>query len=124
MKNLYKQMLTTAANIGFPMIGKWTAAKILFVVYKYGGAREEFTYCPKFLDEISYIQKMYGISGTEIPDAEIVAYIRQLEDEVTEYEKGMGNCLASEEIPQWANDLCKERYGFSLTNVSSNEINK
>jgi hypothetical protein len=105
-------MLTTAANIGFPMIGKWTAAKILFVVYKYGGAREEFTYCPKFLDEISYIQKMYGISGTEIPDAEIVAYIQQLEAENTD------------EIPQWANDLCKERYGFSLTNVSSNEINK
>lgn len=104
-------MLTTAANIGFPMIGKWTAAKILFVVYKYGGAREEFTYCPKFVAEMEYIKSTYHIDGGETPDAEIAAYIQQLEAENTD------------EIPQWANDLCKERYGFSL-NVSSNEINK
>ena len=108
----YKRMLVSAAAVGFPLIGRWTAAKILFVVYKYGGAREEFTFNPKFLDEMRYIQQMYGVDGGEVPDEEVAAYIQLLEEENTE------------EIPQWANDLCKERYGFSLTNVQSNEINK
>ena len=112
MKELYNQMLITAAAVGLPMIGRWTAAKVLFIVYKYGGQREEFTYCPKFLNEIKYIQQMYGIDGAEIPDAEIADYIQLLEEE------------NSDEIPQWANDLCKERYGFSLTNVQQNVINK
>lgn len=108
----YKKMLTTANNIGLPIIGRKTAAMILFIIYKYGGAKEVFTYSPKFIAEIDYIKSTYHIDGGETPDAEIAAYIQQLEAENTD------------EIPQWANDLCKERYGFSLTNVSSNEINK
>jgi hypothetical protein len=105
-------MLTTAANIGFPMIGKWTAAKILFVVYKYGGAREEFTYSPKFVAEIDYIKKIYNVDGGEIPDSELAEYLRRLDSENTD------------EIPQWANDLCEERYGFTLTNVQNNATNR
>lgn len=108
----YKKMLKTALSADISIIGRWKAAQILYVVYKWGGAREEFTYSPKFLAEMDYIQQRYGINGAMSPDAEIAAYIQQLEAENTD------------EIPQWANDLCKERYGFSLTNVSSNEINK
>lgn len=109
----YKAMLSTGAAAGLPMIGKYKAAQILWVVYAYGGAREEFTYSPKFLAEMEYIQKVYGIDGGETPNAEVAAYLQMLKEDNSE-----------DVIPQWANDLCKERWGFTLTNVSKNEINK
>lgn len=121
----YKKMLDTALAVGLPIIGKWTAARICFITYYWGGSREEFTYSPKLHAELEHIQKKYGIEGTSCPDVEIIDYIKQLEAEQLEYEKQFNDSyLAADKIPQWANDLCKERYGFSLTNVSSSKINK
>lgn len=113
----YKKMLDTALAVGLPIIGKWTAARICFITYYWGGSREEFTYSPKLHAELQYIQKKYGIEGTSCPDVEIVDYIKQLEAEQLEYENQFDDSyLAADKVPQWANDLCKERYGFKLTN--------
>ena len=117
----YKKMLDTALAVGLPIIGKWTAARICFITYYWGGSREEFTYSPKLHAELEYIQKKYGIEGTSYPDVEIVGYIKQLEAEQLEYEKQFDNSyLAADKVPQWANNICKERYGFSLTNKINN----
>lgn len=117
----YKKMLDTALAVGLPIIGKWTAARICFITYYWGGSREEFTYSPKLHAELEYIQKKYGIEGTSCPDVEIVGYIKQLETEQLEYEKQFDNSyLATDKVPQWANNICKERYGFSLTNKINN----
>jgi len=121
----YKQMLKTALSADIPIIGRWKAAQILYVVYKWGGAREEFTYSPKFLAEMDYIQHRYGINGAMSPDAEVVEYIQQIKQEQEDYEKQFDSSfLESEKIPKWANDLCRERYGFTLNNVRQNVINK
>ena len=103
-KKFYMQMLSAATSIGLPIIGRHTAAKILFLMYRYGGDQERLVYSPKFVAEIDYIKKTYNIDGGEIPDSELAEYLRKLDSENTD------------EIPQWANDLCKERYGFKLTN--------
>ena len=103
MSDLYSQMLQCAAAVGLPIISKWTAAQILYIVYAYGGAREEFTLSPKFRAEMRYIQTVYGVDGGEMPDLEIIAYIKQLNAE-NEFGKPS----------QWASDFCKQRYGFSL----------
>lgn len=117
----YKKMLDTALAVGLPIIGKWTAARICFITYYWGGSREEFTYSPKLHAELEYIQKKYGIEGTSRPDVEIVGYIKQLEAEQLEYEKQFDDSyLAADKVPQWANNICKERYGFSLTNKINN----
>lgn len=111
----YKKMLDTALAVGLPIIGKWTAARICFITYYFGGSREEFTYSPKLHAELEYIQKKYGIEGASCPDVEIVGYIKQLEAEQLEYENQFDDSyLAADKVPQWANDLCKERYGFNL----------
>lgn len=111
MTEFYKAMLSTASQIGLPVIGKWTAAKILFVVYAYGGSREEFSLSPKFKADIEYIQRTYHIDGGETPDAEVVAYIKQLKADNPTDIAGDAN---TGKIPDWANDLCKQRYGFTL----------
>ena len=67
----YKKMLDTALAVGLPIIGKWTAARICFITYYWGGSREEFTYSPKLHAELEYIQKKYGIEGTSCPDVEL-----------------------------------------------------
>lgn len=110
MNEFYKQMLSTASAVGLPIIGRWKAAQILFIVYAYGGAREEFTHCPKFLADVEYIQKTYGVEGAETPDAELASYIQQLNEDYADLP----------DIPEWADKFCRERYGFSLINVGNN----
>lgn len=94
-----------------PIIGKWTAAKILFVVYAYGGSREEFSLSPKFKADIEYIQRTYHIDGGETPDADVVAYIQQLN---ADYATDIAGDPRTGPIPDWANELCQQRYGFNL----------
>lgn len=111
MRQFYQSMLETARQVGLPIIGKWTAARILFIVYAYGGSREEFSLSPKFESDMEYIQKKYGIQGAEIPDTEVAAYIRQLK---AEYPTDIAGDENTGEIPDWADKFCKERYGFNL----------
>lgn len=111
MNDFYKSLLATAASTGLPIIGKWTAARILFIVYAYGGSREEFTLSPKFKADIEYIQSTYGFDGGETPDTEVAAYIQQLYSENPTDIAGDRN---TGEIPDWADKLCKDRYGFNL----------
>lgn len=111
MNNLYQQMMYAASQVGLNVIGKWTAARILFIVYAYGGSREQFSLSPKFLTDIDYIQKAYNFEGGETPDVEVCQYIKQLKEENPTDIAGDTN---TGEIPDWADKFCKERYGFGL----------
>lgn len=110
MTDFYKALLATARSAGLPIIGKYTAAKILFIVYAYGGSREEFSLSSKFKADMEYIQKEYEFEGGETPDAEVTAYIQQLQAEnPTDVA-----AIRTGDTPQWAEDFCKQRYGFSI----------
>jgi hypothetical protein len=111
MIDFYKALLATARSAGLPIIGKYTAAKILFIEYAYGGSREEFSLSPKFKADMDYIQKEYGFEGGETPDTEVTAYIQQL---YAENPTDVAGDKRTGDTPQWAEDFCKQRYGFSI----------
>lgn len=111
MRNFYQSLLATCQQVDLPVIGKWTAAKILFIVYAYGGSREEFSFSSKFKADMEYIQRTYHIDGGETPDAVVSANVKQLK---ADYPTDIAGDANTGEIPDWADEFCKQRYGFNL----------
>ena len=111
MTDFYKALLATAKSACLPVIGKWTAARILFIIYAYGGSREKFFLSQKFRADMEHIQDLYGLQGCETPHPEVAAYIQELKNE---YPTDIAGDPNSGEIPEWADEFCKQRYGFNL----------
>ena len=101
--NIHEQLAQSAIAAGLTIIGKELAAKILAVIYMYDD--ERITYSDKLHADIKYIQARYNIEGCGIPDADLVELIKQ---RVSEFPKYRTN------IPTWATELFKQRYGIAL----------
>ena len=103
MSNFHEQLAQTALAAGLTIIGKELAAQILAVIYMYDD--ERITYSDKLRADVKYIQARYNIEGCGTPDAELVELIKQRVNELPKYRIN---------IPAWATDLFKQRYGLTL----------
>ena len=61
--NLYQQWADAFTSIGSSHISNDTAAKILAVVYVYGGSYEGFTHCPTLMTDLEAATRMFHIEG-------------------------------------------------------------
>ncbi len=105
MSNMYSQLLEAGLAAGIPMINTDTSARILAVVFVYN--HEQMTR-GKFAADCMYIAKRFHIEGGETPDRDFSALVRRYAAEAEDYGR-------THKAPiQWAQDLCKERYGFKL----------
>lgn len=101
--NIHEQLTQSSLATGLTIIGKELAAKILAVIYMYDD--ERITYSDKLRADIKYIQARYNIDGCGIPNAELVELIKQRVNELPKYRTN---------IPTWATELFKQRYGIAL----------
>lgn len=60
----------------FLLINRDTAARLLSVIYLSPGD-ERIVLSPKLQNDVRYMQRTYGVSGGEVPDAEVVTLIQQ-----------------------------------------------
>lgn len=110
--NIYKQWADAFASIGLSHISTETAAKLLAILYVYGGSYEGFTHTPNLLTGILTAQRMFNIDGGESPSAEGILLIRQYSKELEDDLKGRQPSLHQECHVDWANELMIGRYGF------------
>ena len=103
-EKFYMGILNDALTVGLPIISTDTAARLMAIIYVYGGGNETLVLSPKFQCDCKYIQKKFGIQGGEVPDAKIATFLQT-------YVKELEN---SKECPQWVNDLMNERYNIKL----------
>ena len=82
-------------SAGIPAVTTDTAARVLAVLYVFGGEHEEMTLNVKFTQEVKYIQKQFHIEGGEVPDE---TFVLTLQHYVKELEK-------QNEPPEWAVNL-------------------
>lgn len=101
--NIHEQLTQSAIAAGLTIIGKELAAKILAVIYMYDD--ERITYSDKMRSDVKYIQARYNIDGSGTPDADLVELIKQRVNELQKYRTN---------IPDWATELFKQRYGIAL----------
>ena len=101
--NIHEQLTQSAIAAGLTIIGKELAAQILAVIYMYDD--ERITYSDKLRADIKYIQARYNIDGCGTPDADLVELIKQRINELPKYRTN---------IPAWATELFKQRYGIVL----------
>lgn len=116
--NLYQQWADAFASIGSSHISNDTAAKILAVVYVYGGSFEGFTHTPTLTTDLRAATRMFNIEGSEKPTIEgiklIRKYVRELEEDIENSPVGEEDSAMFSKVchVEWANKLFKERYGF------------
>ena len=103
-EKFYMGMLNDALTVGLPIISTDTAARLMAITYVYGGGNETLVLSPKFQCDCKYIQKKFGIQGSEVPDAKFATFLQT-------YVKELEN---SKECPQWVNDLMNKRYNIKL----------
>lgn len=101
---LQRDWLEACQSAGIPAVTTDTAARVLAVLYVFGGEHEEMTLNVKFTQEVKYIQRRFRIEGGEVPDKDFAHllrhYVRQLEQQ--------------SEPPQWAVSLYRDRYGIKV----------
>ena len=103
-KSLREQWNEACLSVGLPSLTLDTAARIMAVLYRYGGGMEEFSLSPHFVADCKYIQKRWRIDGGETPDAEFVSALQEIDTTLSD----------KPEPPQWAIDLIWNMYHIKL----------
>ena len=103
-EKFYMGMLNDALAVGMPIISTDTAARLMAITYVYGGGNDILVLSPNFQCDCKYIQKKFGIQGSEVPDAKFATFLQT-------YVKELEN---SKECPQWVRDLMNRRYNIKL----------
>lgn len=113
MKKIYKSWVESLSQAGIHPISDDTVAKILAIVYVYGGSME-FIYNYKLMTDIVYAQKRARLNGAEVPNASIVnevkRYIKDIEDFLKNAKSVKSDSPFAVEHPQWVKDFMEERY--------------
>lgn len=117
---MYKQWVEAFASVGMNHLSFDTCAKILAVVYVYGGGNEDFTLNDKLRVDYNSAQRRFNITGGETPDAEgveaINAYIMELENDIKN--SALGEIEGAPFVKvchvEWAVSMFNERYGIKL----------
>lgn len=94
----------TCKAAGLVAISRDKAARLLAVVYVYGGETEAMTHSPSLMDDLDYVQDVYGFRGGMVPDGEVVERMGQYIDELDK----------SNEVPEWAAKMMYHGYGVDL----------
>ena len=103
-ESLQRDWLDACMAAGIPAVTTDTAARVLAVLYVFGGEHEEMTLNVKFTHEVKYIQKRFRIEGGEVPDE---TFVLTLQHYVKELEK-------QNDPPKWAVNLYRDRYGIKV----------
>lgn len=101
---LQRDWLDACISAGIPAITTDTSAKVLAVLYVFGGEHEEMTLNVKFTQEVKYIQHRFRLIGGETPDVKFVKTVKHYVEEI----KKQNN------PPEWAVKLYKDRYGIKI----------
>lgn len=121
--NLYQQWADAFAAVGSSHITNDTAAKILAVVYIYGGSYEGFTHCSKLKTDIESAIRKFNIGGAKQPSLcglqLIQKYTRELEEDLENSDVGKNDIGIFSKVchVEWANRLFRERYGFEKLSI-------
>ena len=111
----------TCLRAGILSISLDTAARILAVLHIESGCTTAVTFSPKLRADLGYIQRRFGISGGETPDAAFVKRFRHYVHEIEAHQKrSRGNAALSPEEqawPEWARRLYQDSYNVKLTPV-------
>lgn len=118
---LYTQWMEAFDGTGIKPISDETVAKILAIVYVYGGSME-LVFNKKLMADVEYCKKRCNISGGEAPDPKMVGlvkkYISQLEDELKaapqDHTKESPFAIVH---PEWVCTLMKDRYGITAMSI-------
>lgn len=112
---IYEQWLQGLDSVGIHPISDDTVAKILAIVYVYGGSME-FIFNYKLMVDIAYAQKRARLNGTEAPNAfivnEVKRYIKDIEDFLKNAKSVKSDSPFAVEHPQWVKDFMEERYNI------------
>lgn len=113
-QSIYGQWAETFKAIGACHITRDTCARILAVIYVYGGSSEDFTHNTRLRTDYQAAAERFHVHGTGVvspDDAALVRrYVRELESDAdTERIKLTHTCGVT-----WANELFKQRYNISL----------
>lgn len=116
LSKLYKNWVDSLVQVGIHPISDDTVAKILAIVYVYGGSME-LIFNMKMATDIAYAQKRAKIIGAEVPDATITEatkrYINDIEEFLKTAKQVKSDSPFAIEHPQWVKDLMSERYGIN-----------
>ncbi len=112
---LQRDWLEACEQVGIPAITTDTSARIMAIMYVHGGGEEEMVLNQKFVNDVKYIQRRFHIQGGEVPDETFVLtmqhYVKQLEQYLEECKH---NNITDTQIPEWAHQLMRDRYGMKL----------
>lgn len=115
-EQLYKQWVDGLAAVAIKPISDDTAAKLLAIVYIYGGSME-LIFNVKIRADICYAQRRAGLFGGNIPDAKMVRkikkYIKDIEKFLKTARSVQGESPFAIEHPSWVEDFMSERYGIN-----------
>lgn len=116
MTKIYEEWVQSLQQVGIHPISDDTVAKILAIVYVYGGSME-FIFNEKLKADIFYAQKRAKLNGGEVPDVDIVREIRRYIEDIEGFlEKAKtvkSDTPFDVEHPQWVRDFMKERYDIT-----------
>lgn len=114
-ETFYKSMLMTVDACGMSIIPLWKAARLMAIIYVWGGGDEQFTSSPKLKIDIEYIQNKYQLHGGGTPPEDFAialkGEVQKLEEYIATHKNHEGQC------PSWAKDFMKDNYGFIMHGV-------
>lgn len=117
--NLYQQWNETCRQADIPAISADTAARLMAVLHEYGN-NEGFTYNQRFLADMDYIQKRFGLHEMGVVEPKFHALLKCYIKELQEYQEAHKNdkCDPAHPLrslaPDWAPELLKERYNMKF----------
>ena len=115
MEVLYSNWINGLSELGIHPISDDTVARLLAIVYVYGGSME-FIFNNKLKTDILYAQKRAKLNGGETPDAaiadEMKRYIKDIEDFLKNAKRVKSDSPFAVEHPQWVKDFMSERYNI------------
>ena len=101
---LRRQWNETCKAAGLVAVGRDKAARLLALVYFYGGETEAMTHSPSLMADFDYVQDVYGFRGGMVPDGEVVERLGRYVDELETTGK----------VPEWAAKMMSNVYGVTL----------
>lgn len=119
--SLYAQFSRALEGAGIHPVSDDTAARLLAIVYVYGGSME-LGYNAKLMTDLRYAQRRAGLLGGETPDADLVkamnGYIRDIESVLRAAPRTyLGINVETDAHPEWVRKFMLERYGIPKMHV-------
>lgn len=118
MEDLYQQWAEAFEAVGACHLSFDTCAKLLAVVYVYGGSHSDYTLNPKLRADYNAAARRFRVQGGESPDPEAVAaiqaYVSELMEDIHESKAGEDESAVMSKVchVKWALELMS-KYGIN-----------